>query len=96
MSLRLDDSLDALKTQPSATKLDNLETEVLRGIAAVREARTAVRAVIPTAAVAVVAAMSLGVAGGGVAATAAGAPQEISAFAVHSRLAPSTLLDSHG
>jgi hypothetical protein len=96
MSPRLDDYLNELRAAPPETNLDGLEADVLRGVAAVREARAAASVFVPVRAAAVMVALGLGLAGGGFAATATAGEAEISAFSVHAHLAPSTLLDGLG
>lgn len=97
MSRTLDEDLNQLKATPPDVNLDALELGVLKSIAEVREARAAARVFMPVQVAAVLAALGLGVVGGGFAAVAATRdPGEISAFAVHSNLAPSTLLAGHG
>ena len=96
MSQRLDDELQALKAEGPDGRLDYVEARVWRRIDAVREARSIGSIFLPVRAAAVVGALAIGIAGGGFAA-AAGAtdPHEISVFSIHTRLAPSTLLDGH-
>jgi hypothetical protein len=97
MSRRLDDELSSLKAEGSPTSLSQLESAVWRRIDAEREDRAAWSIFLPVRAAAVVAALGIGVAGGGFAAAAvASEPHEISVFSIDARLAPSTLLDGHG
>lgn len=90
----LDQDLRALKVSPADAGVVSVEQGVLKRIASIREARSAAQAFLPVRAAAVIAALGLGLAGGGfVAAAAASERQEISAFAIDAQLAPSTLLD---
>lgn len=96
MNLRLDDQLEALKAQAAAAPED-LEFAVWQRVEEVRESRSVSAVLLTVRAAAVVAALGIGVAGGGL--TAAAIAQdagEISAFSIHSTLAPSTLLDRRG
>lgn len=97
MNDRLDHELRALRGEPPATAYDQIEQRVWRGIEGVRRARQAAPLLYAVRTAAVVGALGLGVAGGGVAAIAvASETQETSAFSIKSELAPSTLLDHHG
>ena len=85
--MNLDTMLEALRTRTDGVRLEQLEAEVWRRIEAMREPgrgvwawRTAMAAVV----------LSVGmVAGGG---AVASARADLSPFAVHTALAPSTLL----
>jgi hypothetical protein len=87
--MNLDTMLEALRTRPEGGRLRQVEAEVWRRIDAKREQERGVWA-WRTAMAAVV--LSVGVvAGGGAAASVRG---DLSPFAVHSALAPSTLLET--
>ena len=96
MNDRLDEELRVLRAQTPPARLEHLEVEVWRRIARERETPVAGRAVFTLRAAAVLAALGLGIAGGGLTAvTVASEPQEVSVFSVNADLAPSTLLDHH-
>lgn len=91
----LDDDLKASKSEAPPEKLNQLELRVWAEISHLRAAPAA-SLLLPVRAASLVAALGLGLAGGSFAAAAsAGDPDEISAFSVKARLAPSTLLDGH-
>jgi predicted phage gp36 major capsid-like protein len=95
MSDRLDAELQALKGASFAAP-GGLEQAVWRRIEAVRESRRLAMVMVPVRAACVVAALGVGVAGGGLAAAgAARDAHEISAFSLDAYLAPSTLLGGH-
>ena len=97
MDRRLDEELKALKTAGADPRLDRLEPSVWRRIAAVRDERGRASVFLPVRAATVVCALAVGAASGGITAAAvAGEPHEVSAFAIDTPLAPSTLLDRHG
>jgi hypothetical protein len=97
MTNRLDEELRALKLEPPARGFDQIDQGVWRGIAEARQARQAAPVLHAVCAAGVVVALGLGVAGGGMTAVAvANESQEVSAFSIHTELAPSTLLDHHG
>ena len=94
MTNTLDRSIQILRSEPPAPGYDHIDQAVWRGISDIRRARKAAPVLNAVRAAAVVGGLALGVAGGGVTAVAvASQPQEISAFSVDSKLAPSTLLD---
>jgi hypothetical protein len=87
--MNLNTMFEALRTRPDGVRLGQLEAAVWRRIDAMREPERGVWA-WRTAMAAVV--LSIGmVAGGG---AAASARADLSPFAVHSALAPSTLLET--
>ncbi|MBN9318748.1 MAG: hypothetical protein BGN86_15110 [Caulobacterales bacterium 68-7] len=93
----LDDELRALRSEPLPASYQRLEARVWKGIERVRQARAAAPTLYVARAAAVIGALGLGVASGGVTAAAVAAQsQEVSAFSVKAELAPSTLLDHHG
>jgi hypothetical protein len=95
MSDRLDAELQALKGVALAAP-NGLEQAVWSRIEAVRESRRLTLVMVPVRAACVLAALGVGVAGGGlVAAASARDTHEISAFSVDAYLAPSTLLGGH-
>ena len=97
MSRRLDNALEALKTAAPERSLDQLEPAVWRRIKAASETGSMDWIVLPVRAAAVMVALGVGVAGGGLAASsAADERREISVFSIDSHLAPSTLLDEQG
>ncbi len=97
MSRWLDDELSSLKAEAPDRTLSQLEPAVWRRIETLREDRGVLSVFLPIRAVAVVAALGVGVAGGGFAAAAAAhQPHEISVFSIDTRLAPSTILDGRG
>jgi hypothetical protein len=92
---RLDNLLSALKDQPSDRRLDQLEPAVWARLDGGGETRSGAVFAFRTAAV--VGALFLGVATGGLAAASAQpASDEISVFSVGPQLAPSTLLEGRG
>lgn len=97
MSNSLDEEIRAFRSDPPAAGYDQIDHAVWRGIAEVRRARQTAPLVYAIRAAAVVGALGLGVAGGGAAAVAVASERpEVSAFSIHTQLAPSTLLDHHG
>ena len=97
MTNKLDEELRALRAEPPARGYEEIDQGVWRGIAEVRRARQAAPVLYAARAAAVVGALGLGVAGGGMTAVAvAHEAQEVSTFSIHTELAPSTLLDHHG
>lgn len=97
MTKSLDEEIRALRAQPPAAGYDQIDQRVWRGIAEARRVRQAAPMLYTVRAAAVVGALGLGVAGGGAAAVAvASEAPEVSAFSIHTQLAPSTLLDHHG
>ncbi len=96
MGRRLDDQLQALAAAGGLAP-DDLESAVWRRIHREREARSSSSLTLTTRAVAMGAALAIGIAGGGMTAAAvAGQSNDVSAFSIQSDLAPSTLLDGHG
>ena len=97
MTNSLDDAIRALRSEPPEVGFEEIDQAVLRGIAEVRRARQVAPMLYAMRTAAVVGALGLGVAGGGAAAEAvAREAPEVSAFSIHTELAPSTLLDHHG
>jgi hypothetical protein len=97
MADHFDDEIKALRSEPPARGYDRIDQGVWRGIAEARRARQAAPMLYAVRAAAVVGALGLGVAGGGAAAVAvASDAPEVSAFSIHTQLAPSTLLDHEG
>ena len=97
MSGRFDDEIKALRAEPPTAGYDQIDREVWRCVDEARRARQAAPLVFAVRAVAIVGALGLGVASGAAAAMAVvRETPEISAFSIHSGLAPSTLLDRHG
>lgn len=93
----LDLDLEALRREPLAAGLDDVERRVWRRIEDERQARRAAPAVYAVRTAAVVAALAVGAAtGGATAVDLARETQEISVFSVDTELAPSTLLDHNG
>lgn len=97
MIRKLDEALQAVKADTAAPGLDRIEPAVWRRIEAMRAAREASSVFVPVRIAAVAAALGVGVAAGGFAAAEARQQsqktQEVAAFALDARLAPSTLLD---
>ena len=90
----IDRAMQALRAERPDPALAHLESAVWRRIEVVRQARDASAAFLPVRAAAVVAALGIGVATGGVAAGEARAERhEVSVFSVDTGLAPSTLLE---
>lgn len=97
MTNNLDEGMEALRSEPQSPQYDDIDGRVWRGIAEARRARQAAPMLYAVRAAAVVGALGLGVAGGGATAVAiAKEAPEVSAFSIHTELAPSTLLDHHG
>jgi hypothetical protein len=97
MANRLDEEIRALRFEPPGPGYEQIDQRVWRGIAEVRRARQAAPVLYAARAAAVAGALGLGVAGGGMTAVVlAREAQEVSAFSIHTELAPSTLLDHHG
>jgi hypothetical protein len=89
---RLDRALQGLKVEPLDARLDQLEPAVWSRIAGAHESAGFF---LPVRAAAVFTALALGVAIGGLGANEVRASkQEVAAFSVETRLAPSTLLDT--
>jgi hypothetical protein len=96
MSPKLDDELAMLRSASGVASID-LESDVWDRIGAIREERSTAGAFLPVGALSVAIALAVGLAGGGLTAVvAADKTDEISAFSISTRLAPSTLLDGHG
>jgi|GEM_PF-366102 len=91
---RLDRALASLKTEPLDRRLDQLEPEVWARIGAAGDGRDGAWLFLPVRAAGVAVALVFGLALGGVGASEARAQrQEVAAFSLDSRLAPSTLLE---
>lgn len=96
MTNNLDGEIEALRSEPPSPRYDDIDPGVWRGIAEARRVRQAAPMLYAVRAAAVVGALGLGVAGGGATAVAiANEAPEVSAFSIHTELAPSTLLDHH-
>jgi hypothetical protein len=96
MSKNFDEGIEALRSEPASPRYAEIDQGVWRGIAEARRARQAAPMLYAVRAAAVVGALGLGVAGGGATAVAvANEAPEVSAFSIHTELAPSTLLDHH-
>lgn len=96
MNDRLDDELRALGRETPTGGYGQVEARVWRAIDEARTLRRAAPVLFGVRAAAVAGALGLGVLGGGATAAAlAGEVLEVSAFSVHTGLAPSTLLDNH-
>jgi len=97
MTRELDKALQAAKAETPEGRLDRIEPAVWRRIEAMRASREASAIFVPVRIAAVAAALGIGVAAGGFAAAEARhqsrTSQEVAAFSVASRLAPSTLLE---
>lgn len=94
MNERLDEELRALRIgEPPPLAYHHLETKVL---ARIGEARRATPVLYAVRVAGIAGALGLGIVGGAAAVTVASESQEVSAFAVATELAPSTLLDNHG
>ena len=97
MADRLDSLLLALKGQPADRRLDQLEPRVWLALEEARETRGLAGAAFALRLSAVVGALFLGVAAGGLGAASSHAREsEISVFSVGPQLAPSTLLEGRG
>ena len=95
MSDRLDQALQALKAAPGDLRLEGMEARVWQRVRP--EAAAGPGLVFAVRFAAVVGALFLGFAAGGLSAASAGAgADEISVFSVGPQLAPSTLLESRG
>jgi hypothetical protein len=91
---QLDRALASLKAAPLDRRLDQLEPQVWARIEAAAQRRDGASLFLPVRAAGVAAALVFGVALGGVGASEARAErQEVSAFSLDIRLAPSTLLE---
>lgn len=94
MNDRLDRALAGLKTESLDRRLDQVEPEVWARIGAAGEGRDGAWLFMPVRVAGVAAALVFGLALGGVGASEARAErQEVAAFSLDSRLAPSTLLE---
>lgn len=96
MTRKLDEALLAAKADAPAPGLDRIEPAVWRRIEAMRASSEASSLFVPVRIAAVAAALGIGVAAGGLAAAEArqqNENQEVAAFALDTRLAPSTLLE---
>lgn len=97
MDRDLDHHLEALRGEPPAAGLDDLEGRVWRRVEDVRLARRAAPAIYAARSAAMLVALAVGaVTGGATAVAVARETQEISVFSVDTELAPSTLLDHRG
>lgn len=91
----LDDLVEGLRSQGVDRDLSQLEPAVWRRIGGARIERSSGVGFAPVRMAAVVMALVVGAAVGGVSAvSAASEPSEMSVFALHAHLAPSTLLDA--
>ena len=94
MSDGLDARIARLASEPSPRRLDGLEAEVARSIAARRLEAAASDALAPVRLASVSLALALGItAGSAVAAAAVLSPPSYGAFSAAAHLAPSTLLE---
>jgi len=98
MNDRLDEELRALGVgEPTPPGYHGVETRVLQTIGELRQARRATSSLYVVRVTGVAGALGLGMLVGGATAVAVARDvQEVSAFAVQTDLAPSTLLDHHG
>ncbi|MCR5879302.1 hypothetical protein [Phenylobacterium sp. J367] len=97
MADRLDSLLLALKRQPADRRLDQLEPRVWQALDEARPAPGPAGAGFALRVSAVVGALFLGVAAGGLGATDSSSREdEISVFSIGPQLAPSTLLEGRG
>lgn len=92
----LDRMLARLRQDTGGPSLQGFETDVLRSIAARRDAASAARALAPVRFASVAMALVMGVAAGGTAVTVAMAKPRFDTFSTSAPLAPSTLLEGHG
>jgi hypothetical protein len=94
MSERLDDLVGRLAASPTDRSLDGFDAEVSRGVAQWSARARTTAALKPIRFATIVAALVIGVVGGGVtAAGAIAAPDAPNVFSLAAHLAPSTLLD---
>lgn len=83
-----------LAAAPTDRSLDGFDVEVAHGVAQRRAAAKAAAALAPARLASLGLALLMGVTAGGVAAASAiSPPSQFNSFALHPRLAPSTLLD---
>ncbi len=95
MSERLDHLLDRLASSATGRSLEDLEADVIRGLARVEADRRTSAAVAPFRILAVGLALAMGVTAGGLAAASTvERPSQAGALSAGVHLAPSTLLET--